>query len=394
MLLGAVVMLFAGVIYAWSVLKAPLAAEFNWTPSALALNFTLTLCFFCIGGVIAGRLAKRIGGRITILISCALILAGFFISSRVSGNIAMLYVGYGGMAGLGIGMLYVVVLSSTNAWFPDKKGTCSGVLMMCFGLSALILGKLAEKLFAVESIGWRGTYLIFGIAIAVVIAICSLMIKLPPEGTPLPAPKPPKHGGKGEIFETRDYTTSEMLKRFSFWRFFLYAILVCAVGSTVISLARDLAISVGAQASLATTLVGILSLFNGVGRIVFGFVFDLFGRRKTMILSNLITIIAPLLVLISLYTEILPLCIVGLCLTGMGYGSAATISSAFTSAFYGTKHFPSNYSVANLVLIPASFTSTLAGALLTSTGGYVAPFILLLSFAVVALGLNITIRKP
>ena len=386
-------MLTAGIIYSWSVLKVPLAEEFQWSASQLALNFTLTLCFFCIGGLLAGQITKKIAGRWVILFSCVLLCLGFFLSSKLSGNIAMLYVSYGGLAGLGIGMIYNVIISATNAWFPDKKGTCSGVLMMCFGISSLIISKIAEKLFA-SSFGWRNTYLALGAVIAVVIAICGMFVKFPPAGTVFPAPKPPKGKQSGEAFETRDYTSGEMLKRSSFWRFFIFATLVAAVGTTVIGFARDLALTVGAEPTFATTLVGILSLFNGFGRIFFGFMFDFLGRRKTMIISNIITIIAPLLVLISIKTNILALCIIGLCLTGIAYGTAATISAAFIGAFYGGKNFRTNYSLANMILIPASFSATLAGSLLTSTGSFVVPIIMLVGFAVVALGLNISIRKP
>lgn len=394
MILGAIIMLFSGIIYAWSILKVPLSEEFGWSPSALAFNFTLTLCFFCIGSIISSQLSKRIGAQFTILLSCVLLFLGFFFSSRMTGNIIVLYLSYGCMSGLGIGMIYINTLSITNSWFPDKKGTSAGILMMSFGFGSLIIGKVAEALFKLEGFGWRKTYLALGICISIVIAVCAAFLKQPPKETVFPAPKISKGMAKTENFERRDFTTKEMLKRFSFWRFYIYAILVAAVGATVISFARDLALSVGASAALATTLAGILSLFNGVGRIVFGLIFDAIGRRKTMILSNIITITAPLLVLISLKMNSIPLCLVGLCLTGMGYGSAAMLSSAFTSAFYGMKYFPLNYSIANTILIPSSFTATFASSLLTSTGSYVAPFIMLLSFAVVALGINLSIKKP
>ena len=66
MILGVVALLFAGVIYAWSILKAPLGEEFGWTGSQLALNFTLTMCFFCLGGFVGGLISKRIGSRLNL----------------------------------------------------------------------------------------------------------------------------------------------------------------------------------------------------------------------------------------------------------------------------------------------------------------------------------------
>ena len=89
--LGVTALLFAGVIYAWSILKAPLAAEFHWTDAQLALNFTLTMCFFCLGAFVGGLLCTRLGCRVSMLLSAALGGAGFLLASRLSGqSIAML----------------------------------------------------------------------------------------------------------------------------------------------------------------------------------------------------------------------------------------------------------------------------------------------------------------
>ena len=170
--------------------------------------------------------------------------------------------------------------------------------------------------------------------------------------------------------------------------------LITAVGNSVISFARDLVLSVDAAPALATTLVGVLSIFNGIGRILTGAIYDSLGRKTTMLASNILTIFAAGLTLLAVQMSSLPLCIVGLCLTGLSYGSCPTMTSAFTASFYGTKYFPTNYSITNFNLIVASFIATFANNLLISTGGYTAPFIMLLILAVCALGLNLSIKKP
>jgi OFA family oxalate/formate antiporter-like MFS transporter len=166
------------------------------------------------------------------------------------------------------------------------------------------------------------------------------------------------------------------------------------VGSTVISFAKDLALSIGAADTLATTLVGVLSIFNGLGRIFSGVLFDMKGCRFTMVTANIISIAAPVVILTAVLAGSLPIGIIGLCLVGISYGCSPTISSAFTSLFYGSKNFPMNFSVTNTILIPASFTATLAGSMVASTGSYVIPFIMLIAFAVVSLLLNLSIKRP
>jgi OFA family oxalate/formate antiporter-like MFS transporter len=146
---GTVALAFAGIIYAWSILKAPLAEEFHWSSAALAVNFTLTMSFFSVGCMVGGLLCRKIGFKPTVLLAAVLGFLGFFLTSRMSGeHILTLYLSYGVMAGLGIGMAYNSLISAANRWFPDKPGFCSGCLMMGFGLSTLILGTLAERLMA------------------------------------------------------------------------------------------------------------------------------------------------------------------------------------------------------------------------------------------------------
>ena len=390
---GVVTMLFAGIIYAWSILKVPFASELKFAPDALALNFTLTMSFFCLGGLVSSFLAKKIGTAASIVISGALAAAGFVLTSFIGdGQIFLLYITYALMAGLGIGMAYILIISTVNAWFPDRKGLSSGALMMGFGASSLILGNLADRLFKSE-LGWRTTFLLLGIALGIVVCLSALFIKRPDSSVVFPEPKK-RAGKKAESFEVKDYTPTEMIRRFTFWRAFLCLICITAVGNSVISFARDLALSVGAGAALASTLVGVLAVCNGLGRIITGAVFDAMGRRFTMIAANILTIVAAGVTLLAVGISSLPLCIVGLCLTGMSYGTSPTVSSAFTSAFYGTKNFASNLGIMNFNLMCASFVATACSSLLTATGGYTVPFILLLALSLVALGLNISIKKP
>ena len=391
LILGTISLMVAGVIYAWSILKAPLAEEFGWSGSELALNFTLTMCFYCLGGFFGGLFSKRLGSRISLLAAAVLSGLGFFLTSRLSGGVVTLYLSYGVIAAFGIGISYNVIISTVSAWFPDRKGLCSGVLLMGFGTSALVVGKLASAL--IEGPGWRTAFLTVGILLAVVLTVTALLLRRPGENDVLPQPQQ-KRSADEESFEPKDYPTGEMLRRPSFWLAFFCIVCLAAVGNTVFSFARDLALSVGAKAAFASTLVGILSVCNGLGRIAVGLVFDRYGRKRTMLLANGLTILAAGITLTAVLTNSLPLCVAGLCATGFSYGSAPTITSAFTSGFYGTKYFPLNYSVMNFNLMGASFAATAAGSLVESTGGYAAPFILLLCLAGFSLILNLCIRKP
>ena len=171
MAVGVTAMLFAGVLYAWSILKAPLSAEFGWGPSELALNFTLAMTFFCVGGLLGAQISKRAGHRIALISAGILSAAGFMLTALLKDvSVWVLYVTYGVLAGLGIGIAYNVVIATVSAWFPDKKGLCSGCLMMGFGASALVLGNVADAMFK-SPVGWRMTYIVLGAAIFAVLLV-------------------------------------------------------------------------------------------------------------------------------------------------------------------------------------------------------------------------------
>ena len=272
LVLGTVSLLFAGIIYAWSILKAPLAEEFGWTASQLSLNYTLTMSFFCLGCILCGLMVKKIGFKLSLIISAVLSTLGFFLTGCTKGNVAVLFLSYGVLSGLGIGIAYNAVISTVGAWFPDKKGLCSGILMMGFGASALILGSLADALIATPTFGWRLTFQTLGLALGIVLLTAGLLLKRP-EVEQVPATAA---GSSGSV---RDVNTAEMLRSGSFWMAFFCLSFLSAVGNTVISTAKDISLSVGTSAVLSTMLVGLLSVCNGLGRMITGALFDRAGRN-------------------------------------------------------------------------------------------------------------------
>ena len=160
---GVFTMLFSGVLYAWSILKIPFKEVFGWSDKSLALNFTLTMCFFCLGAFFGSLICKRIGPKITLIIAGLLVGVGFISTGFLNAERPyLLYVTYALLAGTGIGISYNVVVSTVNSWFPDKKGLCSGCLMMGFGISTLLLGNVVSALFENENVGWSKAYIILG----------------------------------------------------------------------------------------------------------------------------------------------------------------------------------------------------------------------------------------
>ena len=386
--LGVITLFFAGIIYAWSIINLPfvngnsLNTGITFTSSQLSLNFTITMCFFCISGFVSGLLSKKLSPRIRLIASAILLTAGFWLTSTITADTSplMLYIGYGVMAGTGIGVVYNVVIANTNAWFPDKAGLSSGALMMGFGFTALALGNLMSKLFTVSSIGWSKTYLGFGIAIGAVIFIASFFVKAPSSDLVFPTKL------KAKSNDVKDYTTAEMAKTFTFWKLFVFFILLAAVGSTAIAGAKAQFEDLG-MVEQATLFASLVTICNGFGRIASGAFFDTFGLRKTQHLTSTVVIIATALTCIGYAVKMPVFGIVGLLLCGFSYGFCPTASSAFVGALFGKKHFGLNFSTLNLILVPASFVPTLFSGLDSAV-----KFGALTAFSIVGLIINVSIK--
>ena len=170
---GTVILLFAGLVYAWSVIASPLIAYFTeWNKAQISLTFTICMSFFCLGGLIGGILSKKISIRTNLWISGILFLAGFFLASKTN-NLTMLYVGYGVLCGFASGFVYNGIMSCVTRWYSDKPGLISGILLMGFGIGSFIIGKVYQ---AVTPAGvgmevWRNSFFVFGVLLFIVLVV-------------------------------------------------------------------------------------------------------------------------------------------------------------------------------------------------------------------------------
>ncbi len=396
---GSLTLLLGGIIYSWSILKSPLAEDFGWNPTQLAFNFTVTICCFGIGGLISGFLAKRFSPKPRLFGSAVLVFAGFFLASKVSAeSIWLLYVAYGVFGGIGIGVLYNTTIATIGEWFPDRKGLSSGIMLMCFGFSTLIFGGLAGSLIANPDFGWRSTYVFLGAVMAAVAIVFGIIVRRPRPGE-VSAKSPEKRAGSAgaatsaPIQGSRDMTSGEMLRRFSFWKIFIALTLMASIGNVAISFAKDFAMFMGTKETLAIAIVGILSVCNGLARISAGAIYDRVSLPATQWFIAISVIIAPVAGIMALVTGAGILGIIALLLCGFSYGLCPTTSAVYPKLFFGEKNYALNFSITNLTLIPTSFVATLAGAILTATGSYMPVFAMLLALAIIGSIFLLSTRK-
>lgn len=385
--LGTALLLLVGVVYAWSILSAPLAGAFGWNSRELSLNFTVMMSFFCLSGILGGWLCGRTGSpRPSLVLAAFCSLTGFLAAAFCTGGqILLLYLFYGVLVGCGAGFAYNAVIGCVSAWFPEKRGLASGVLLMGFGSSTLLLGGIASSVMEQGVFSWRQVYAGLGVLLSAGLLLGSLFLRNPGRDAAL-LPRPPVTAAKRESL-----TTAEMVHIRAFWLFFLFAVAGGGIGAGVIAHAGPIAQEAG-LAGAAALCTGLLSVSNGLGRVLFGAVYDRTGQRTPMFLSFALYGAALLLLTAAFASPLSWLVIPGYVLTGLAYGSIPTMAAAYTAARFGPAHYSTNFSVMNLTLMCSSFSSVICGSLYMSGGSYRSSLLfyagLCVSMLVLALLLN------
>lgn len=382
---GTLITLFLGLIYAWSIFRAPFGEVYpDWTVAQMSNVFTISICFFCIGGFCGGQLSRKLNIKMRFLLTAVLLFIGFFGVSTLNpadaaGSITKLCIFYGVFGGGGVGVGYNGVITTITKWFPDKTGLASGILLMGFGLGSLVLGSIVTG--AIAKIGIFTTFRILAFVTAVVLVAGAMIVKAPEA----PAASAGNKAAAATDDGIENLTTAEMLKTSRFWIFCLFCISISAGGLMVINSAANISMAYGGPATLGL----IIALFNGGGRIIAGQNLDKRGTKFTTFTTFCFLMIAGVLMVIGGKMNSLVLVIVGLMFVGLAYGAAPTLTSAFTNKSFGPKNFTSNYSVANFNLLPAAIIGPkISATLLEKAGGaYDSNFLCICVFALISLGL-------
>lgn len=377
-ILGFAIMLFSGVFYAWSLFRVELQAQFPaWSASAASLNLSIFIITFCLGGLLGGRLTAKLGQPKVARIGAVVILAGgllFLTLGRLSAAAAlwMMYLSYGGLCGLGVGMVYNADISAVGSLFPKAGGLVSGALLTGFGLGSLIMGAIVMKL--ADAIGFYPAFLC-GVVLVAVTAFF---------GAPLLTPAAKTGAAAAAEAGKNDFTTGQMLKKPVFWLFFLWVVFMTSGGLMVINSSAAIAMLFGAAA-----IVGmIVSVFNGLSRTFIGAFCDKFGSSASMLLSNGAAICAGVFLLIAAFTGSTVLMVLGLITAGITYGCAMSMNAVVVREEFGSVNYPSNFSVTTLSGIPASILGPfISGVLQDASGGYTTTFVAMIVISCVALAM-------
>ena len=383
-----------GLIYAWSIFATPLSTEFGWDRGALQNTFNILMICFCIAQLVGGIIVKKIGSRTTLLIAGVLALVGFGGTALFADkSLIGIYAAYGVLGGFGGGMAYIVVISDANSWFPDKIGFSSGMLMMGAGLGTLVFGTPLGAL--ADAIGIRGMFVVLAVITFAVSAFMAFFLKVAPADINSIVSKP---GAK--VLDESAYENDNPLATPMFYLYFVWAVLCISIGVTLIGGSKQGALVVGVEDTLATFVVGLVSTMNGLGRFVFGNLFDKLGLRRTILVATVVTLAASAGLVMAYSGAGGAVYIVSALFVGMGYGAIPVIASGFVRQRFGGKNYARNLGLTNLSAAISSFFGMAVVAFVspdgTSTNAAVwIAFTVIAALALVcAIAFKILYRKP
>ena len=346
--LGAVlIQLCLGAIYAWSVFT-PALQDAGWSKTQTQIVFSVGLAMFAIVMVFAGRKLPTYGPRKLAMAGGVTLGLGYAIAAIGGGdNFWIVLIGVGLIGGSGIGLAYVVPIAVGMRWFPDHKGMISGAAVAGFGFGALGWIQIADTWGnLIDNIGLDGTFLVYGIAFAVLVLIGSIWMEMPPEGWLPVGFTPPEVTGVGGA----NFTSQEMLRTPQFYLVFLTFAVSAGAGLMAIGLMKLWPVEalvdggmVKAEADdIASLAMAVFfSLANGIGRITWGLMSDRLGRKRSVILmtaTQAVFLLAFIPMAGSEYTLYLAAALIG-----FNFGGNFALFPALTADEFGDKSVGQNY---------------------------------------------------
>jgi len=334
---GVLMQLALGAVYAWSVFKIPLSKAFGWSGTDVTWAFSLAILALGFAAFVGGLWMRKVGPRVVGITAGICYGLGVGLSSLASGNVWILWLSYGVLGGIGLGLGYIVPLATLVRWFPDRRGFITGLAVAGFGGGALITAPVAQQLIA--SFGPLSTLAILGVAYFIMVVLGSSIMRNPPEGWRPAGWKP--SAKQQEQLDARDYTLKEALSTWQWYVLWAMLFLNVTAGISIISQASPMAQEIGGvNATIAAGMVGLISIANGLGRLLWAWFSDAIGRRNVFLIMFLLQA-ALFFVLPSQheFTALATICFVVISCYGGGFGTMP----AFAADFFGPKWVGSIY---------------------------------------------------
>ena len=345
---GVCMQMALGSAYAWSVFRIPLSKQYGWSITQVTWTFLISWFFLGCSTVIGGLGMKRKGPKVVALVAGLLWGGGVFLASFSSNRLWWLYLTYGVIGGIGLGMGYIVPITVLVKWFPDRRGLITGIAVAGFGVGAMFSAPAAGWL--ILHVGLMPTFAYLGVAYGIVAMAAGAFMQNPPERWK-PEGWTPSASQMSQRCE-RDYTLGEALGTWQWWAICLLMSINTMSGLSIVTQASPIFQEMGkASVETAAAWVGVIAIGNGVGRIFWSWISDLTTRKTAFFIMYLVEVILfwtyhsiHVFSVLAIVTFILVMC----------YGGAYGITPAFTADYFGPRDVGSIF---GLMMLPWAFAA-------------------------------------
>ncbi|MFC1676139.1 OFA family MFS transporter [Planctomycetota bacterium] len=399
---GILIQLCLGAIYAWSVFT-PSLIEAGWTKAQTQFVFSAGLVSFAVVMVVAGYyFMPKIGPRKLALTGAVVLGLGYILGGLIGKtSVPMLIAFIGIVGGAGIGLGYVVPIAVGMRWFPDKKGLITGLAVAGFGFGAMLWVKLAGAWgHMIANVGLSQTFIIYGAAFFVLVAIGSIWMKYPPEGwKPAGWQAPPPKAD--QVSEGTNFTAGQILKKPQFYMIFITFVFSAGAGLMTIGLMKlfpkEALQATGMEPAQASAIAGtamavFFSLANGFGRIIWGTLSDKLGRKLSVIImcaSQGIFVIA-----FSKMAGNPALLYLGAVLIGFNFGGNFALFPTITADTFGAKNIAQLYPLVFLAYGVGGIGGPILGGKLGDLGNFPLAFTICGVLCIVAAAVTACVKPP
>ena len=384
-----IIQICLGAIYSWSVFVSPLKDVFSYSTTQTQIVFSLALATFALVMIFAGKLQDKMGPRIIATLGGIVLGTGYLLASFTGGSFPLIALTVGIIGGAGIGLAYVCPIAACVKWFPDKRGMVTGLAVAGFGAGAWIFAKIAASF--IETYGLLTSFMYLGFIFMVAVVMGAQLLRNPPAGWKPTGWNPPEF--KSKTFSVEDFEWRNMVKLQQFWMLWIMFVFGAAGGLLVIGILQPYGVHSGLSAAAAANAVGVLALFNGAGRIIWGTVSDKIGRKHAMTLMFLLQGVMMLAIIEMGSTEMT--LSIAAAWVGFNFGGNLALFPSTTADFFGTKNVGINYGLMFTAYGVAGIAGPiLAGSVFDMTGSYMWAFIPAGIACLIAASISIGLKPP
>ncbi len=386
---GLLTLLGLGSIYSWSVFRSGLEEALDLSATQSILPYTLALVFYAMLMPVAGFFIDRTGPR-KILWAGALLVAAGCVTASLAQSGWTLALGYGVLAGSGVGIAYGVPLAVSARWFPEARGLVIGITVIGFGISPLVTAPTAN--FLIETFGVRAALVWMGAGIFSLLALCSIWMRFPVEKKPsveenadaLPAARTLR---RSTVFST-------LLNQRAFYGLWICFALGTFIGLSAIGISVSVGLEVFALApGAAAGFLALFAVFNGASRPLFGWLTDRFQPWGVVCFLFAIVIAASVLLAVF-HPHGTPVFVVGFCLLWFSLGGWLALAPTATMKLFPAADYARNYGIMFTAYgVGAFFGTLLTGFLRDSFGNYLPVFPLLALMALLGISCAFTLLR-